>query len=132
MLGITQRFRSMMRKTVLLVMVVAVVAMPLAFAGVGLCRSMPCCRPHISATASQLHQPDCCNTTNCDQPPDIASEFTKTSSVQQHAGPYGVVSMAVMPVVAALGPLLATPEAIPSVAPPSLQRRMAILSVLLI
>jgi hypothetical protein len=132
MLRLTQRFGSMMRKIVLLAMVAAIVAMPMAFAGVGLCRSMPCCPRHVAATASQLHQPDCCNTTNCDQPPDIASEYTKTSRVQQHAGPSGVVSMAVLPVAVTIGPPRATQAAIPSVAPPSLQRRMAILSVLLI
>ncbi len=122
----------MVRKTAPLAMVLAIVAMPMAFAGGGLCRSMPCCRPHVVATAGELHQPDCCNTTNCDQPPDVASEYTKTNRVQLHAGPSGVIAMAIMPVVLSVGPPRATLEAIPSAAPPSLQRRMAILSVLLV
>jgi hypothetical protein len=122
----------MMRKTLLVAMLLAIIAMPMAFAGGGLCRSMPCCRQHVVATAGELHQPDCCNSTNCDQPPDVASEYTKTSRIQQHAGPSGVVSMAIMPVVVSVGPPRATLQAIPWVAPPSLQRRMAILSVLLV
>ena len=121
-----------MRKSLLLAIVLAIVAMPMALAGVGLCRSMPCCRPHLAATASQMHQPHCCKTTNCDQPPDVTGEYTKTSRVDHQHGLFMLGPVVIVPVVATIGPPRETWDRFPTIAPPSLQRRIALLSVLLI
>lgn len=127
-----QPFQSVMRKSLLLAIVLAIIAMPMAFAGVGLCRSLPCCLPHLAATASQTHQTDCCGTTSCDQTPDVASEYTKTSRVEDQHGLSIQVPLAIAPVVLTMGAPRATGDPLPTGPPPSLQRRIALLSVLLI
>jgi len=127
-----QPFGSLMRKSLLLGIVLAIIALPMAFAGAGLCRSLPCCSPHLAATASQLHGTDCCGTTTCAQRPDVASEYTKTSRVEDQRGLSVLVPLAIAPVVAAMGAPRATGDPLPPAPPPPLQRRMAILSILLI
>src|SRR5436309_1627065 len=84
MCRMTQRFESAMRRTLAFALLLALVAAPMAFAGVGFCRSMPCCPPHLGAHVADLHQPDCCNTTDCDQLPDAAGEYTNAKTDQPH------------------------------------------------
>lgn len=127
-----RRFESVMRRSLLLAIVLAIVAAPMAFAGTGLCRSMPCCPPNLAAAGSQMQQPDCCNTTSCDQRPDAASEYTKTNRVDHQHVHSMTVAVAIAPLATTSGPPRATWDALPAVESPSLHRRIAILSVFLI
>ena len=125
-----RRLRAMMRKGLILAMLLAIVSMPMAFGGVGLCRSMPCCPPHPSTHLSPVDNPICGNTANCDQPPAAAGEFTTAKQIPgQHVV---LVPVVIVPTTLTIGRSLATWEASPPIAPPALQRRIAILSTLLI
>ncbi len=118
-----------MRKVLMLALLVAIVALPVAYGGAGFCRSMPCCPPHAGAQMVDRHQPDCCNTTNCAQAPAGATEYTSAKQIA-HPAPMAV---AVLPTTQA--PIVAPegPRSFSSVvSPPSLQRRIALLSILLI
>ncbi|MDP9361740.1 MAG: hypothetical protein M3P29_09840 [Acidobacteriota bacterium] len=121
-----------MRKGFIIAALLAIVAMPMAFAGVGFCRSMPCCPPHLAAHLTSIHQPDCCNTTNCDQPPAAAGEYTTAKQIHKQTIVTALVPVAIVPTTLTIGQPLATWEASPPLSPPALQRRIAILSILLI
>jgi hypothetical protein len=119
-----------MRKVLMLALLVAIVALPMAYGGAGFCRSMPCCPPQAGAQMVDPHQPDCCNPTNCTRAPAGAAEYTSAKQITHHA-PTSFI--AVLPTTQAP---IATPDesrTLPSpVSPPSLQRRIALLSTLVI
>jgi len=132
MLHKTQGLRRVMRKGLLLAMVLAIVAMPMAFAGAGFCRSMPCCPPHMPAHATSVHQPDCCNTTNCDEAPAAASDYTTAKQLQRHDIVSTLAPVAIIPVSVVVEKPHTTRDLSPPIARATLQRRIAILSVFLI
>ena len=72
-----------MKKAFILAVLLAIVAMPMAFAGVGFCRSMPCCPPH-SAHLTSDHQPDCCNPSNCGLIPEMEAILTIEPAPRSH------------------------------------------------
>jgi len=121
----------MVRKTLILAAILAIVAIPMAVGNIGFCRSMPCCPPHLGAHMSDAHQPDCCNTTNCSQAPAAGREYMSAKQADQHT-----------PLLVALGVLTTVstfavhpepaPNPFPSVEPRSLHQRIALLSILLI
>ena len=77
----------MVRKTLILTAILAIVAIPMAVGNIGFCRSMPCCPPHLGAHMSDAHQPDCCNTTNCSQAPAAGREYMSAKQADQHTPP---------------------------------------------
>lgn len=127
-----RRLRLAMRKGFIIAVLLAIVAMPMAFAGAGFCRSMPCCPPHLAAYMTSVHQPDCCNTSNCDQPPAAAGEYTSEKRLQKQDVAIALVPVVIIPTTLTIGQPFAAWEASPPLPPPALQRRIAILSTLLI
>lgn len=128
----TARLHSTMRKAFILALLVALVAMPMAFAGTGFCRAMPCCPPHLAANQASIQHPDCCDTTSCDQPPAAAGDFTGAKETPAPAPAVTVVVATLVPFPIALEPAPACSDASPPQALPPLQRRIALLSFLLI
>jgi hypothetical protein len=125
-------FRPVVRKSLVFAVLLAFVAMPMAFAGVGFCRSMPCCPPHLAAHLTSLHQPDCCSTSNCDQAPATASEYTPAKQIHEQHGSIALAPAALVPTTLTLAPPVVRWDASPPLPPPALQRRIALLSTLLI
>src|SRR5258707_1381337 len=127
-----RRLRPLMRKGFIFALLLAIVAMPMAFGGVGFCRSMPCCRSQFTAHVASIHQPDCCNTTNCDQAPAAAGEYTSAKHNQAQTPCATLIPVAVLPTLFTSGQPSTTSAPSPPPPPPALQRRMAVLSALLI
>lgn len=125
---LTQRFRPVMRKAFILAVIAAIVAAPVVLGHVGFCRSMPCCAPHAAAHMADAHHPDCCNTTNCSQTPAAAREYTSA----KHVDAPQFVAVSVIPVVQTLAASCEGTPHTPSASPPPLQRRIALLSILVI
>ena len=128
---IEEGLHSSMRKGFIVAVLLAFVAMPMAFAGTGFCRAMPCCTPHSAGNPASIQHADCCNTPNCDQPPAAAGAYT--TARQTHL-PAAVVAIAVIPHLppsVTLGEPLVRRDSSPAL-PPPLQRRIALLSLLLI
>ena len=121
-----------MRKGFSVVLLLAIVAMPMAFGGVGFCRSMPCCPPHLAAHPASIHQPDCCNTSNCDQPPAAAGEYTTAKRLHAQAITLALVPVVIVPTLFTIRQPLAVWAASPPLPALALQRRIAILSAFLI
>ena len=121
-----------MRKGLVVAVLLAIVAMPMAFAGVGFCRAMPCCPPHLAAHSASMQQPDCCNTKNCDRAPDAAGEYTTAKHVHQQTVAPDMVPVAIVSATPAVLAHRVMADASPPLAPPALQRRIATLSVFLI
>jgi hypothetical protein len=121
-----------MRKGFAVAVLLTVVAMPMAFAGVGFCRSMQCCPPHLAAHVTSVHRPDCCNTSSCDQPPAAVSEYTTAKQIHKQPVLVPPLSVAIVPTVLTMRRPLATVEASTPLPPMVLQRRIAILSSFLI
>lgn len=124
------RLLTAVKKVFIFAVLLAMIAMPMAFAGTGFCRAMPCCAPHAGTEGGSLEMPDCCDTTSCDEAPAFACEYTSSKQLTPQTVS-GLVAFAILPAA------LTTP--IPSfsidsspVHPPALQRRMALLSNLLI
>jgi hypothetical protein len=121
-----------MRKALLLAIVLAIVAMPMAFAGVGFCRSMPCCPPHMAGHTTSVHQPDCCNTTACDDAPAAAGAYTTAKQLQRHDVISAHAPVAIIPATLVVERPPITRDLSPPIATATLQRRIAVLSVFLI
>lgn len=121
-----------MRKGFIFALLLAIIAMPVAFAAVGFCRSMPCCPPSHTAQMTSVHQPDCCKTSNCDQAPAAAAEYTAAKQFHEQQLVIALSPVATLPTTPAIGQSLAACEAPPLLPPPALQRRIAILSIFLI
>ncbi len=122
-----------MRKALLLAMALAIVAMPMAFTGVGFCRSMPCCPPHVAGHNTSVHQPDCCNTTNCDEAPAAAGDYTTAKQLHRHDAVFSPTApVTIIPATVVVERPHTTPDLSPPIATATLQRRIAILSVFLI
>ena len=119
-----------MRNGFIVAILLALVAAPTAFAGTGFCRAMPCCPPHLGAALASMQHPDCCNAPSCEQPPAVAGAFTTAT---QMTLPATAVVVAVIPLSSTIveGEPLLRWEVCPSL-PPPLQRRIALLSLLLI
>src|SRR5258708_17103896 len=128
----TQWLRRTMRKAPLLAMVLAIAAMPMAFAGMGFCRSMPCCPPHVAGHSTSVQQPDCCNTTNCDEAPAATGDYTTTKQLHRHDAVSTPAPVAIIPATVVVERPRTTRDLSPPLATTTLQRRIAILSVFLI
>ncbi len=122
----------MMRKVLILTLLLAIATMPTAFAGVGFCRSMPCCPPHLSAHATSIQQPDCCKTSSCDEAPAAAGEYTTAKQVHQQSAAIVFVVSAIVPTIPSTAPPRVRPNITPPLTPLSLQRRIAMLSVIVV
>jgi len=128
---IIQGFRPMMRRALILAAMLAIVAIPMAVGNVGFCRSMPCCPPHLGAHITDAHQPDCCNTTNCAQAPAAGRDYTSAKQAD-HSVPM-LLAVAILPTVQTFtGHPQSGLNAVTAAEPRSLQRRIALLSILLI
>ena len=127
-----QRLRPVMRKGFILALLLVIVAMPMAFGGVGFCRSMPCCPPHLAAQPASIDQPDCCNTSNCDQPPAAAGEYTIAKRIHKQPIVIARVSVAIVPTLLTISQPRAAWAASSPLPTLALQRRIAILSAFLI
>ena len=126
-----RRFKPMMRKAFILAAILAIVVIPMAVGNIGFCRSMPCCPPHLGAHITDAHQPDCCNTTNCGQAPAAGRDYTSAKQAD-HYVPV-LLAVAIVPTVQTLPGQAHSPlAAVDSVEPQALQRRIALLSILLI
>lgn len=119
-----------MRKSVVLAFVLAIAVVPAALAGSGVCKSMPCCPSSVAAAGVEMNQPECCTTTTCQEPPAAARDYTTAQTDHQHAP--AVMSIAIVPAISVLGDPAARWNVSPPIAPSPLQRRMAILSILLV
>src|SRR5713226_3224553 len=127
----SQGLRPMMRRALILVAMLAIVTIPMAVGNIGFCRSMPCCPPHLGAHMADAHQPDCCNTTNCAQPPAAGRDYTSAKQAD-HYVPV-LLAVAILPTVQTFtGHPQSALNAVTAAEPQSLQRRIALLSILLI
>src|SRR5207245_6827994 len=127
----TQGFRPLMRNALILAVMLVIVAVPMAVGNIGFCRSMPCCPPHVGAHITDAHQPDCCNTSNCAQAPAAGRDYTSAKQAD-HYVPV-LLAVAIVPTVPTVLGQAHTPlAAVDSVEPQALQRRIALLSILLI
>src|SRR5713226_5602306 len=126
-----RRFRPMMRRALIVAAMLAIVAIPIAAGNIGFCRSMPCCPPHLGAHITDAHQPDCCNTTNCAQAPAAGRDYTSAKQAD-HSVPM-LLAVAILPTVQTFtGHPQSGLNAVTAAEPQSLQRRIALLSILLI
>lgn len=121
-----------MRKGFILALVLAIIAMPMAFGGVGFCRSLPCCTPHPAAHLASIHQPDCCDATTCEQAPAAAREYTVAKQVHAQILIGVLVAVAIVPTLFTVSQPREEWTASPPLPPRALQRRIAILSAFLI
>jgi hypothetical protein len=121
----------MMRRVIILAAVLAIVAIPMAVGDIGFCRSMPCCPPQVGAYITDADQPDCCNTTNCAQAPAAGRDYT-SSKQPGHDAPV-LLAVAILPAVQTFTgrPHFAL-NAVTPLERQTLQRRIALLSILLI
>src|SRR5712691_1963794 len=92
-----RRFKPMMRRVLILAAMLAIVAIPMAVANIGFCRSMPCCPPHLGAHITNAHQSDCCNTTNCAQAPAAGRDYTSAKQAD-HCVPL-LLAVAILPTI---------------------------------
>ena len=120
----------MMRKALMLAMIFAIVAIPMAAANIGFCRSMPCCPPHLGAYMSDAHQPDCCNTKNCAQAPAAGREYMSAKQADHHAPV--LLAVAVLPTVSTFPAQRSASHTFAPLEPRPLHERIALLSVLLV
>jgi hypothetical protein len=120
------------RIAIMSVTLLTTVAMPFAFAGVGFCRSMPCCPSHAAGNSTSVHWPDCCGTSSCDEPPAAASEYVSATRIHSQSLLIALIPMAIPPNACAMAPAITIPDVSPPPSPPALQRRIAALSTLLI
>ena len=127
-----QRLRPSMRKGFSVALLLAIVAMPIAFGGAGFCRSMPCCTPHPAAHLASIHQPDCCDATNCEQAPAAVGEYTTAKQVHRQTLIRAHTAVAIVPAPFTISQPRSAWMDSPPLPPPALQRRIAILSTLLI
>lgn len=127
------RLNVVMRKGLILAVLVAIVTMPMAYAGVGFCRSMPCCAPSLTEQITAAQQPDCCNTTNCGRAPDAVSEYTAGKQLQkQPLVLTSLIPMLVLPSTSTVVNPARLGGSPPPPLPPALLRRIAILSTFLV
>lgn len=127
------RLNVVMRKGLILAVLVAIVTMPMAYAGVGFCRSMPCCAPSLTEQITAAQQPDCCNTTNCGRAPDAVSEYTAVKQLQKHQLVLtSLIPTLILPSTQTVAKPAPLQVCSPPLLPPALQRRIAILSTFLV
>jgi hypothetical protein len=116
-----------MRRLFALIVVLTVSgALPL-IAGVSTCAATPCCRAHTSSEQS-IAAPPCCKETSCSP---AASDVQATNQIAKILvkPPVAAVSLVALPIT---GSRYAVAEAIAPGSPPAQQRRLAVLSTLLI
>ncbi|MDQ6801556.1 MAG: hypothetical protein M3041_12035 [Acidobacteriota bacterium] len=121
----------MMRRVFVFAAILAIVAIPMAVGNIGFCRSMPCCPPHLGAYMADAHQPDCCNTTNCEQAPAAGRDYTSAKQADYHAPV--LLAVAILPTVRTFtGRPQSALNAVTAAEAHSLPRRIALLSIFLI
>ncbi len=120
------------RKLFIFAVLLALVAMPMAFAGTGFCQAMPCCAPQVSAAHASMDHPDCCKTTSCEQPPTAAGDFTINKQSPPPSAAMAASPIAIVRADLTFQPALAHGDTSPPLAIPPLQRRIALLSTLLV
>jgi hypothetical protein len=114
-----------MRRLFALIVVLTVSgALPL-MASVGACATTPCCRAHASSDQS-ITAPSCCKETSCSA---AASDVQATTQIAASVVTSPVAAVSLVSLTAVISPA-AAPLAPGS--PPAQQRRLAVLSTLLI
>jgi hypothetical protein len=121
-----------MRKGLIVVLLVAFIAMPIVLDGVGFCRSMPCCSPSTAGDVTAVLQADCCNTSNCGLAPAASGEYATSKETREPHPATTLASVAVIPASPTIEQPSPAGVSLAPVGPPPLQRRIAILSTLLI
>jgi hypothetical protein len=114
-----------MRRLFTLIVVLTVSGVLPLMAGASACAATPCCRAHASSDQS-IAAPSCCKETSCSP---AASDVQATTQIATSVVTSPVAAVSLVSLTAVILPA-AAPLAPGS--PPALQRRLAVLSTLLI
>jgi hypothetical protein len=93
---------------------------------------MPCCTPHHAAQPVSLHQTDCCNTRNCERPPATADEYTAGKQIHERGVDVALTAVAIVSTTLSIPQRPLARQRRAALPPPAMQRRIALLSTILV